>query len=316
MQAHQLQTALRIGLIVCLGWTGLPAAANELVLKPTRVAPDVYVVIGDLDAQSYRNEGLNNNLGFVVSTDGVFVINAGPTTRVARALHDAIKKITAQPIKWVVNVNSQSHYWLGNDYFKQLGIPILAHTEAIRLMRELGAVQLQSAQALLKEKAELTALAYPNESVGANRTLQLGKTKFELLHFGSAHTAGDLVLWLPNQKILFAGDLVFTQRMLGVIPVGNSGGWVKAFDQAMALKPRIVVPGHGKPTDIKTATRDTRDYLAHLRNGAQATLAQSGSLQDAVEKIDQSKFKYLVNFDLLAKRNMNQVFTEMELESF
>ena len=316
MQAHQLQTALGIGLIMCLGWAGQPAAASELVLKPTRVAPNVYVVVGDLDAQSYANDGLNNNLGFVVGSDGVFVINAGPTTRVARALHEAIKKITSLPIKWVVNVNSQSHYWLGNDYYKQLGVPILAHTEALRLMRELGAGQLQSAQALLKEKAELTALAYPTQTVAANRTLQVGKTKIQLLHFGSAHTAGDLVVWLPEQKILFAGDIVFTQRLLGVIPVGNSGGWIKAFDQTMALKPRVVVPGHGKPTDIKTATRDTRDYLAFLRNGAQTILAKSGSLQDAVEKIDQSKFKYLVNFDLLAKRNMNQVFTEMEQESF
>ena len=58
MQAHQLQTALRIGLIVCLGWIGLPATASELVLKPTRVAPDVYVVIGDLNAQSYSNDDL------------------------------------------------------------------------------------------------------------------------------------------------------------------------------------------------------------------------------------------------------------------
>ncbi len=316
MQAHKLASALGIGLTVCLALAGQSATAGELVLQPIRVAQDVYVVVGDLNAQSYSNDGLNNNLGFVVGADGVLVINAGPTTRVARALHQAIKKITPQPIKWVVNLNSQSHYWLGNDYFKQLGIPILAHAEALRLMHEQGAGQLQSAQALLKEKAALTALAYPNETLGATRTLQVGKTKIQLLYFGSAHTAGDLAAWLPEQKILFAGDIVFTQRLLGVIPVGNSGGWIKAFDQAMALKPRIVVPGHGKPTDIKMATRDTRDYLALLRNGAQSILAKSGSLQDAVEKIDQSKFKYLANFDLLAKRNMNQVFTEMEQESF
>ena len=313
MQAHKLVSALGIGLIA---WAGQAAASGEFVLQPVRIAQDVYVVVGDLNAQSYGNDGLNNNLGFVVGTDGVLVINAGPTTRVARALHQAIKRVTPQPIKWVVNLNSQSHYWLGNDYFKQLGIPILAHSEALRIMHEQGAGQLQSAQASLKDKAALTALAYPNEILGATRTLQVGKTKVQLLHFGSAHTAGDMVAWLPEQKILFAGDIVFTQRLLGVIPVGNSGGWVKAFDQAMALKPRVVVPGHGKPTDIKSATRDTRDYLAFLRSGAQSILAKGGSLQDAVEKIDQSKFKYLANFDLLAKRNMNQVFTEMEQESF
>ena len=311
-----MQTLIRMSLIAGLTLAGHCASAAELMLQPTRIAPDVYAIIGDLGGQSYDNDGLNNNLGFVVGTDGVLVINAGPSTRVAEALHAAIKRTTPKPIKWVVNVNAQSHYWLGNDYFKRLNIPILAHSAASRRMQEVGAGQLQAAQTLLKEKAAASALALPGETLGDKRTLQLGKTKIELLHFGPAHTAGDLVVWLPESKILFAGDIVFTQRLLGVIPDGNSGGWIKAFDQAMALKPRIVVPGHGKPTDIKTATRDTRDYLASLRSAAQAVLAKNGSLQDAVEKTDQSKFKYLLNFDLLAKRNMNQVFTEMEQESF
>ena len=311
-----MQTLIRIVVSACLALASNFTSAAELSLKPIRIAPDVYAVIGDLGNQSYANEGLNNNLGFVVGTDGVLVINAGPTTRVAQALHSAIKRVTPKPIKWVVNLNSQSHYWLGSDYFKRQGIPILAHSAATRLMHELGAGQLQAAQTLLKEKATGTALAYPSEELGDSRTLLLGKTKIELRHFGSAHTAGDIVLWLPEQKILFTGDIVFTQRLLGVLPVGNSGGWLKAFDAAMALKPSIVVPGHGQVTNIKTATRDTRDYLAHLRDAGKAVLAKNGSLQDAVEKTDQSKFKYLLNFDLLAKRNMNQVYTEMEQESF
>jgi len=311
-----MQTLIRIVLSACLIMTSHCALAAELLLKPTRVAPDVYAVIGDLGNQSYANDGFNNNLGFVVGTDGVLVINTGPTLRVAQALHAAIKQVTPKPIKWVVNLNSQSHNWLGNDYFKRLGIPILAHTGASRLMHELGVGQLQVAQALLKEKATGATLAYPSEILGDSRALQLGKTKIELRHFGPAHTAGDIVVWLPEQKILFTGDIVFTQRLLGVLPVGNSGGWVKAFDAAMALKPSIVVPGHGHVTDIQTATRDTRDYLTHLRSAAQAVLAKNGSLQDAVDKTDQSKFKHLLNFELLAKRNMNQVFTEMEQESF
>lgn len=311
-----MQTLLRTALIACLTLISYGALATDLILHPTRIAPDVYAIIGDLEGQSYANDGFNSNLGFVVGSDGVLIINSGPSTRVAQALHAAIKKITSKPIQWLVNVNAQSHYWLGNDYFRRLNIPILAHGAASRRMQEVGAGQLQSAQTLLKEKAAATALAYPSETIGDSRILQLGKTKIALLHFGPAHTGGDLVVWLPESKILFAGDIVFTQRLLGVLPVGNSGGWVKAFDQAMGLKPRRVVPGHGQPTDIQTATRDTRDYLAYLRSAAQAVLASNGSLQDAVEKTDQSKFKYLLNFDLLAKRNMNQVFTEMEQESF
>ncbi len=311
-----MKTLIHFSLFAYLVLAGLSVKAGELVLHPIQVARDVYAIVGDLGGQSYENDGLNANLGFVVSTDGVLIINSGPTTLVAAALHRAIKKITPQTIKWVVNVNSQSHYWLGNDYFKQLGIPIIAHAEAKRLMTEMGDMQLQFTKTSLKEKTNSTVPAFPSEIISDARTLLLGKTKIQLLHFGSAHTAGDLVVWLPEQKVLFSGDIVFTERMLSVIPVGNSGGWIKAFDQAIALKPRIIVPGHGKPTDIKTARRDTRDYLENLRNGAQRLLKGNGSLQDAVEKVDQSKFKYLVNFDLLAKRNMNQVFTEMERESF
>jgi len=276
----------------------------------------VYAVVGDLAGQTFENEGLNNNLGFVVSDAGVLVINTGPSARVARALHAAIRKISAQPVKWVVNVNSQNHYWHGNGYFKSQGAMILANKEAERVMREMGAQQLEANKALLKEKADGTALTYPTELITDRRELKLGTTAVQLLHFGPAHTPGDLVVWLPQQKILFAGDIVYTERLLAVLPIGNSTNWIQAFDKLVALKPKTIVPGHGRPTTIEAARRDTRDYLSFLRAEAKRILDAGGSLQDAVEKVDQSRFRSLANFDLLALRNMNQVFQEVERDAF
>lgn len=300
---------------LCLLWANHLFAA-ELILKPVQVSQNVYAVIGDLGGQTYENEGLNANLGFVVTTAGVLVINSGPSARVAKALHDAIRNVTSKPVMQVINVNSQSHYWLGNSYFQALNIPVIAHTEAKRLMLEMGETQLASLKNTLKDKAEGTKLAYPAELVKDKSEIKLGGVIIELLSFGSAHTAGDIVVWLPQQKILFAGDVVFTERMLAVLPVGNSGGWVKAFDSAMALGPKLIVPGHGKVTDVKQATRDTRDYLVDTRAEVKKVLDKGGSLLDAVEKADLSKFRYLSNFDLLSRRNLNQVYTEMERESF
>ena len=300
---------------LCLLWANHLFAA-ELILKPVQVSQNVYAVIGDLGGQTYENEGLNANLGFVVTTAGVLVINSGPSARVAKALHDAIRKVTSKPVMQVINVNSQSHYWLGNSYFQALNIPVIAHTEAKRLMLEMGEAQLASLKNTLKDKAEGTKLAYPAELVKDKSEIKLGGVIIELLSFGAAHTAGDIVVWLPQQKILFAGDVVFTERMLAVLPVGNSGGWVKAFDSAMALGPKLIVPGHGKVTDVKQATRDTRDYLVDTRAEVKKVLDKGGSLLDAVEKADLSKFRYLSNFDLLSRRNLNQVYTEMERESF
>ena len=303
-------------MMIALWFVSLAAQARDLNLQPVAVAPDVYAVVGDLAGQTYENDGLNNNLGFVVSDAGVLVINSGPSERVARALHAAIRNITAQPVKWVVNVNSQNHYWLGNGYFKSLGATILASKEAERVMREMGAQQLATNKALLKEKAVGTVLTYPTELIADRRELKVGKIPVQLLHFGPAHTPGDLVVWLPQQKILFSGDIVYTERLLAVIPIGNTINWVQAFDKLAALNPKTIVPGHGRPTTVETARRDTRDYLSFLLAEAKRILDAGGSLQDAVEKVDQSRFRSLANFDLLALRNMNQVFQEVERDAF
>jgi len=303
-------------MMIGLWFVSVAIQAQDLALQPVQVAPNVYAVVGDLAGQTYENDGLNNNLGFVVSDAGVLVINTGPSARVARALHAAIRKISAQPVKWVVNVNSQNHYWHGNGYFKSQGATILASKEAERVMREMGAQQLEANKALLKEKADGTVLTYPTELITDRRELKLGKTAVQLLHFGPAHTPGDLVVWLPQQKILFAGDIVYTERLLAVIPISNATGWIQAFDKLVALNPKMIVPGHGRPTTIEAARRDTRDYLSFLRAEAKRILDAGGSLQDAVEKVDQSRFRSLANFDLLALRNMNQVFQEVERDAF
>ena len=303
-------------MIFALWFVSVAAHAQELSLQPVPVAPNVYAVVGDLTGQSYENDGLNNNLGFVVGDAGVLVINSGPSMRVARALHAAIRKITALPVKWLVNVNSQNHNWLGNGYFKSLGATILASKEAERVMREVGAQQLDTSKALLKEKADGTVLTYPTELIADRRELKVGKIPVQLLHFGPAHTPGDLVVWLPQQKILFAGDIVYTERLLAVNPNSNATGWVQAFDKLAALKSKTIVPGHGRPTTVETARRDTRDYLSFLLTEAKRILDAGGSLQDAVEKVDQSRFRSLANFDQLALRNMNQVFQEVERDAF
>ena len=303
-------------IMIALTFVSLTVRAQDLTLKPVQVAPDVYAVIGDLGGQTYENDGLNNNLGFVVSNAGVLVIGSGPSVRVARALHREIQKVTAQPVKWVVNGGTQNHYWQGNSYFKSLGATILASKESERVMREMGAQQLDSNKTLLKEKAEGTVLAYPTELIADQRELKLGRTTVQLLFVGPAHTPGDMAVWLPRQKILFAGDVVYTERMLAIIPIGNSKHWVLAFDKLMALKPTTIVPGHGRPTTVEAARRDTRDYLAFLLSEAKRILDAGGSLQDAVEKVDQSRFRSLHNFDLLALRNMNQVFQEVERDAF
>lgn len=303
-----------LALLTLLWSLAVPAAA--LVLEPVRVADRVYAVIGDLGNQNYDNDGFNANLGFVIGDDAVLVINSGPSRRVAEALHAVIRKTTDKPVKWLVNVNSQNHYWHGNGYFQGQGATLVAHAEAQRLMREQGPGQLEANRTTLKDKADGTVLAPATVGFTDRKAIDLGKLGVELLHFGSAHTPGDLAVWIPSRKALFAGDIAFNQRMLAVLPIGSTDGWIKAFDELAKLPATVWVPGHGSVLTRERSRRDTRDYLAFLRAEAKKIFDAGGSLQDAVEKVDQSRFRALANYELLAARNMNMVFQEIERESF
>lgn len=143
--------------------------------------------------------------------------------------------------------------------------------------------------------------------------LTLGGVTLQLVHTAQAHTTGDIFVWLREPPVVFTGDIVFSERMLGVLPVSSSAGWIKSFEAMAALEPRHVVLGHGKPTDLKTAKAFTYDYLVHLRKVMGAYMEKGGDEIGSVN-VDQSAFSSILLFDGLAKRNAQAVFAEMEFE--
>jgi glyoxylase-like metal-dependent hydrolase (beta-lactamase superfamily II) len=106
----------------------LPAWAVEVVFKP--VTEGVYAYVGDVEGRTYDNEGLNANIGLVVTQAGAVLIDSGATFQSAQKIHEAAKKVTNQPVKWVINTGGQDHRWLGNGYFTAQGIETIAHASA------------------------------------------------------------------------------------------------------------------------------------------------------------------------------------------
>ena len=103
---------------------------SALYSKPVEVIPHVWSAIGATAPPSYENSGHNNNLSFIVTGDGVVVVNGGAAYVLAKALHEEIKAITDLPVKLVINENGQGHAMLGNSYWSEQGVPIVAHTDA------------------------------------------------------------------------------------------------------------------------------------------------------------------------------------------
>ena len=287
---------------------------SELYSKPVEVIPHVFSAIGATAPPTYENSGHNNNLSFVVTSEGVVVVNGGASARLAKALHDEIKAVTDLPVKLVINENAQGHAMLGNSYWADLGVDILAHEEAIHEGEENGDFILQGMQRYNKDKAEGTRLVVANLSFEDRFEYELGGVKFEILHLGPAHGPGDTQVWIPQWSMMIAGDIAFHERMLPVFEDTCTSCWIETWETAFApLNPTYVIPGHGHPTNLAQVTRYTYDYLVDIREKVGAHLDDGGDLAGAYY-VDQERWKNLDTFEELATKNAGRVFAEMEFE--
>jgi glyoxylase-like metal-dependent hydrolase (beta-lactamase superfamily II) len=292
--------------------------ANDIPeqLELTKVSDRVYSAIGATAPGTYENHGHNNNLSFIVTEEGVVVFNGGDNFLLAESFHNSIRSITDKDVKYVVNENAQGHSMLGNSYWRDQKVPIIAQNEAIKEFKHQGDAKLASMQRRNKEKGEGTYVAVPDIGFEDRYELDMGDVNIELHYFGPGHAPGDLALWIPEEKLLITGDLGFHQRLLAVFEDTDTGSWVESFDKMTAqLDPDIVIPGHGEPTTIDVVTKETRDYLVFLRNAVIEILEQGGGLDDAYN-IDQSKWSYLDTFDELAGKNAGRVYQDLEFEYF
>lgn len=284
-----------------------------LYRKPIEVIKNVYSAIGATQPYTYQNSNHNNNLSFIVTTDGVLVFNAGGSYLVAKEMHNEIKKITTQPVKYVVLENSQGHAILGANYWKQQGAEIIAHTEADKEIQENGKdIYLRSFNQQ-KDKMIGTKIIRPDAVFDKQFNLNMGDTKIELLHIGASHSPDDIQLWLPQEKLLISGDSAFNERLLPIFKHTDIAAWIKTWDKIEALKPETIIPGHGQPTDLATATKFTKDYLVYMYNEVEKVLDNDGNLVDAYN-IDQSAYRDWGTYRELHRQNAGRIFRRMEFE--
>lgn len=290
----------------------LPAWAVEVVFSP--VADGVYAYVGDTEGRTYENEGLNANIGLVVTPAGAVLIDSGASFQSAKKIHEAARKVTTQPIQWVINTGDQDHRWLGNGYFKAQGIETIAHAAAEADMKARAGEHMAGLQ-ILKERLEGTVPTLPTRWLkDADTRLELGSTVFELKHRDGGHTPGDTLVWLPQKSVLFSGDVVYVDRVLGLHPVSRSKAWLASFAVIDELKPKIIVPGHGKVTNLATAQAQTRDLLLALRAHMKKAVDDGTDISAAVKSFDAQPFAHLKHAEAWIPQLANQTYLEMERE--
>lgn len=300
---------LLIGMFL-FGFTNVLMASN-LVFSP--VSKGVYVYVGPTSDRTPENLGLNNNIGLIETQDGWVLIDSGSGSFSAKLLYEAVQQIKARPIIAVINIGSQDHRWLGNDFFAQKGAKIYAYEKTVQTQKSMFA-QLQLS--IERKVPALKGTKIKTADVVLSKTqnwLSIGGVKMLLMYYGDAHFPGDTVLWLPEIQVLFTGDVVYVDRMLGIHPWSNPVTWLETYRQMRTLPAKIIVPGHGKVTDWKQADVETGDYLHKLVETMAEEVENFSGVGQAV-KVNQNwpEFKHLKHYDSWHKRNLNRTYLQIE----
>jgi glyoxylase-like metal-dependent hydrolase (beta-lactamase superfamily II) len=288
-------------------------AAHAFEPRAEKVVDNVYAIVGPLGQRSTENDGLNANFGFVVTPKGVILIDSGASVLGAKKLEAAIRAVTEQPVRWVINTGSQDHRWLGNGYFAGKGAEVIALARTAATQAEYATQQMTGLERFLGKRLEGTKpLPAPKTLAGASATLERGGVTFELVHT-DAHYPGDARVWLPTQRVVFSGDLVYVDRLLGVLPWSSVKNGQRAFKALAALKPARIVPGHGRVCDLAQAQRETGDYYDFLADKVGAAAREMEPLSATLDRYaDLPAFRHLQNYSDLHRANMNRAFVEFE----
>lgn len=292
----------------------LPASSLAAPLEVQALGTGVWAIIGPTTQRSAENLGNNATFGLIETSEGSILIDAGGSAAGAEALAHAAATVTSQPVRLVINTGGQDHRWLGNGWFHTQGAKIIASEAAVADQSARADAQMTAMQAQIgNDLFAGTTARHADETVTGQRSLTMGGTEVTLIPTAGAHTPGDMIVWLADSRIAFTGDIVYHDRLLGVIDVSDTRNWLESFDTLAALEPRIVVPGHGRPGPLRQAEEQTRDYLLTIRGEVHTVLENNGD-EAAATAIDQGAFAHLANFDELAGRNALQTFIQMEWE--
>ena len=278
-----------------------------------KVTDGVYALVGEKTQRSPTNLANNSTHGVIVTDDGVVLVDPGGSWKGAKRIKAEIAKITSKRVKIVINSGGQDHRWLGNGFWKAQGATIIASKAAVDDHKDRGSLLMTMLDGLIGKELDGTEIVYADTVFESVYSFQLGGLTFKITHAGQAHTPGDSFIWVPEKKTVFTGDIVYVERILGIGSQSHSGSWIEVFEAMSKLKATHVVPGHGHVTNMEKAKADTLDYLTNLRKKMRTYMDDGGEIIGSVN-VDQSNFSYLEQFEGLAKRNAQQVFSEMEFE--
>ena len=253
-------------------------AALDYMLKPRKVAPDTYVFVGLAEDFTRGNGGNIVNTGFIVTADGVVVIDTGSSRLYGEQMRRAIAGVTDKPIRQVLITHHHPDHFFGNQGFRD--VPIAALPGSIGGMKQEGGVFADNLYRMTGDWMSESEAVAASQEARPGRTL-IGGHDIELIAL-KGHTQADLVVLDHTTGVLFAGDLVFWQRA-ATTPHASIADWLAALDRLQTLKWKTIVPGHGEPHGDARGIEQTRNYLNWLDSALRKAAADGLDMPDLLQ---------------------------------
>jgi glyoxylase-like metal-dependent hydrolase (beta-lactamase superfamily II) len=297
------------------GGQGAGYAPVDVEMTLRQVSDHVYYVQG-APGVATDNAGFISNAGVIVTGAGVVVFDALGSPSLANKLLKKIRAITDEPIVRVVVSHYHADHIYGLQVFQDLHAEILAPAGAEKYLESAAAKErLEERRFTLDPWVNAsTRLVYPDKFLSEGTQFRLGDVNFIATYVGSAHSDGDLTLYVEPDRVLFSGDIIFEGRV-PFVGDANTRHWVQVLERMEREQLVALVPGHGgvaeNPND---AISLTRRYLTFLR--AQMTDAVNDFIpfSEAYAAIDWSEFSQLPAFEAANRRNAYQVYLSLEAE--
>lgn len=296
------------------------SSSQQIELTAKQITEKVYVAHGPQAFPNPQTAGFMNNPAFIVTSAGVVVIDPGSSVQIGRKLLRVIARVTDQPIVAVFNTHVHGDHWLGNQAIQEAypQVTIYAHQ---RMREHIAAGAGETWVALFKQLTEGatdgTQIVAPNTGLQGGEHIQIGATKLVIHHTGKAHSDNDIMIEVPDQSVLFTGDILANQRIQSARPQdSNIYGQIRAVEHALGTPSQWFVPGHGH-TGQRRIAEQQRVFLNSLLAAVERYYEQGLSDFEMVDAVKQqlSEYQHWHNFNELG-RVISYVYLNVEENAF
>lgn len=304
----------RIALALCLALLASTSLAAMPAPKVVKINERIYALLGPEELPNASNHGYMVNTAAIIGDKGVVLVDTGFTDEIGKRLRQEIAKLTDKPVTHIINTHHHGDHTLGNIAFP--GAKVISSQECKRLLEQTGYEWLDMVQSITgmqfpDTKPVLASVTYPGES---RTEVTLEGLRMQLWVPKGSHTAGDLMVYLPEDQVLLAGDILVNE-ITPNFRDANVQNWIETLAQIGSVQTKTIVPGHG-PLMTQAEVSAMHARMASLYAGVEEAYKEGLMDADVRERLDLSEWQRLKHFDVIMGGNISRAYLEVEQANF